>query len=147
SDVGLGSTTTDSLGRYRITLTVPDGTLQARLKTRPDLQVRILSGDTFLAASEIRFNASHNETLDVVLPENASLPSEYETLISAIGAHYRGQLGALQETDDRADITYLAQKTDWDARAVAMSALADQLSETTAPAPSAVRDTGRGRLP
>ena len=47
----------------------------------------------------------------------------------------QGTFHELQETRERADITYLANKTGWDARAVALAALADQFS----------RIRGRGR--
>src|SRR5262249_49519796 len=54
---------------------------------------------------------------------------------------YAGKLGALQETDQQQDITFLANKSGWDARAVALAALADQFGQITVPAatpPSAV---------
>ena len=97
---------------------------------------RVLVGETFLAASEVRYDATPNETLDVRLPPNdiRALPSEYETLTSAIAVNYVGRLGALQEDGERRDITYLANKTGWDARAVAMGALADQFSQASAAA-------------
>ena len=70
----------------------------------------------------------------MVLPAgSAGLPSEYETLTANLGAAYPGSLGALQEGNGRSDITYLANKTGWDARAVALAALADQFSQITAP--------------
>src|SRR5205823_2124490 len=47
--------------------------------------------------------------------------------------------------DDRQDITYLANKTGWDARAVALAALAEQFSEITARVPSASGLNMRGR--
>src|SRR5262249_41219719 len=55
--------------------------------------------------------------------------------------HYKGKLADLQESDERADITYLANKTGWgDPRPLAMAALADQFSSRTAspftPAPA-----------
>jgi hypothetical protein len=100
-------------------------------KATPDIQVRVFSGDKFLGASEVRYNASPLEVLDVFLPDSvsASLPSEHETLAAAIGVHYKGQLRDLQESNDRSDVTYLANKTGWDARAVALAALADQFGE------------------
>ena len=78
-----------------------------------------------------RYNASANETLDVALPPNiAALPSEYETLVGAIAVNYSGKAGDLQENDKRQDITYLANKSGWDARAVALAALAEQFSQS-----------------
>ena len=70
-----------------------------------------------------------------MLPASApGLPSEYETLTASLAAVYPGSLGVLQEGTGQQDITYLANKTGWDARAVALAALADQFSQITAPA-------------
>ena len=60
-----------------------------------------------------------------------ALPSEHETLTGTLSAHFQGNLRDLKESDDRQDITYLANKTGWDARAVALAALADQFSART----------------
>ena len=98
------------------------------------MQVRVLVGDRFLAASDIKYNASTRENLDVTLPADAAgLPSEYETLTAHLATFVDHHLGALREDDERQDITYLANKTGWDARAVAMAALADQFSRRAAP--------------
>jgi hypothetical protein len=80
----------------------------------------------------VQYNATSHTTLNVNLPANLTqLPSEHETLTSAIAVHFAGKLGDLKESDARQDITYLANKTGWDARAVALAALADQFSERT----------------
>jgi hypothetical protein len=133
SDVLLAETVTDTQGRYQVCFDAP--VLRDRRKTLLDLQARILSGQTFLAASGIRYNAGVRETLDILLPllplNTTALPSEYETLMATIAAQFSGRLGDLQESDDRQDITYLANKTGWDARAVALAALADQFSRRT----------------
>jgi hypothetical protein len=134
-DLPLGVMTTDATGHYKISVSISSATLQSRLKGQPDFQVRVSVGQTFLAASKVRYNASTSETLDVVLPPNiAALASEYETLAGAIAVNYSGRPGDLQENDERQDIAYLAHKTGWDARAVAFAALADQFSQITAPA-------------
>jgi peptidoglycan hydrolase-like protein with peptidoglycan-binding domain len=133
-DVELGSTTTDGFGKYQITVSLPAAGMQQRRKTRPDLQVRVFAGEEFLAASEIRYNASTFETLDVALPAGlTALPSEYETLTASLADVYDGKLADLQEIPERQDITYLANKTGWDANAVALAALADQYSQITVP--------------
>src|SRR5262249_30223585 len=58
----------------------------------------------------------------------------------AMAAHYKGRLAELQESGDRSDVTYVANKTGWDARPVALRALADKLSADSvldgAPAPA-----------
>ena len=124
-DVTLAETLTDERGRYRAGFAAA----ALRGKARPDLQARVFAGPTFLAASEVRYDAARAETLNVRLPAKAAaLPSEYETLTRAIAAHFGGRPGDLQETAERQDITYLAHKTGWDARAVALVALADQFS-------------------
>jgi peptidoglycan hydrolase-like protein with peptidoglycan-binding domain len=131
-DLPLAETITDPEGRYQAGFT--DSQVRQRGKDKPDVQARVFLGETFLGASEVRYNASEHEILDVLLDEGASatLHSEYETLTGTLASHFRGRLADLQETDDRQDITYLANKTGWDARAVALAALADQFSARTA---------------
>src|SRR5688572_4056877 len=126
-DVQLAEAVTDESGAYQVTFTDANG------KVRPDLQARGFAGERFLAASDVRYNASQRETLNVLLGEKAAadLQSEHETLIAALSSHFPGKLGDLEETNGRQDITYLANKTGWDARAVALAALADQFSART----------------
>jgi hypothetical protein len=130
-DVQLAETTTDNWGNYQVRDKLSD--LQRRGKQKPDLQARVFAGETFLGASEVRYNASPNETLNVLLPEtaDAALASEHQSLMRDLSAQFRGNLRDLQETDDRQDITYLANKTGWDARAVAIASLADRFSAST----------------
>ena len=126
-DVTLAETLTDERGRYQVRFEATS--LRERRKQQPDLQARVYVGEAFLAASDVRYNASDRETLNVQLPANvAALPSEHETLTGSLAEHYDGRLGELKESDDRQDLTYLANKTGWDARAVALAALADQFS-------------------
>ena len=128
-DVDVAETTTDETGAYQIAVTLPPATLQQKQKDKPDFQVLVYTGDTFLGASEIRYNASSRETLDVELTEGlTALPSEYELLTQGLKRAYEGNLAELQETAARQDITYLANKTQWDANAVALAALAEQFS-------------------
>jgi len=138
-DVSLASNTTGPGGVYRIGVVIAPAILKERNKTQPDLQVRVSSGTNFLAASAVAYNAPLNTTLNVLLPVNSSvLPSEYESLTGSVGAIYKGPLGSLQEGSDRQDITFLANKSGWDARTIAMAALASQLSQiTAAPLPAA----------
>jgi peptidoglycan hydrolase-like protein with peptidoglycan-binding domain len=130
-DVLLAKAVTDERGRYRTGFSA--AALRERRKRRPDLQARAYSGQTFLGASAVRYNAANYETLNVRLPaQAAALPSEHETLTAALKAHVDGELRDLKESDDRQDVTYLANKTGWDARAVALAALADQFSQASA---------------
>jgi hypothetical protein len=135
-DVSLATGTTGERGDYEIRFT--DALLRRREKPAPDLQAKVSRDKTFLAASETDYNAPTEVTLDVLLPPGAPLPSEYETLTAALRAHFPGKLGELQETDERQDVTYLANKTGWDARAVALAALADQFAGNGGDGPAAI---------
>jgi peptidoglycan hydrolase-like protein with peptidoglycan-binding domain len=129
ADSPLARATTDPRGSFRIVAVIAPASLRQRRKAKPDLQVRVSAGQQFLAASTVAYDAARVVRLDVILPAAAAaLPSEYETLTAALATSYDGPLGALQETADRQDITYLANKTGWDARAVALAALADQFA-------------------
>ena len=55
-DVPLAKTLTDEDGAYHVTFT--DAKLRQRGKTRPDLQACIFADDTFLAASDVHYNAN-----------------------------------------------------------------------------------------
>ena len=142
-DVSLASGQTDAAGAYSITVYISPASLKARNKTQPDLQVRASSGQVFLADSQVQYNASTQVTLNISLSASTTgLPSEYESLTASLSNYYKGSLGDLQESTDRQDISYLANKSGWDARAVAMAALADQFSQITAPAPSTTAPSG-----
>ncbi|MDQ7015622.1 MAG: PA14 domain-containing protein,virulence plasmid 28 protein, partial [Gammaproteobacteria bacterium] len=123
---------TDKTGNYTTTVTLTD--LKKERKQSPDLQAHVFAGKQPLGRSEIRYNATEKETLNVILSAQAetALPSEYETLTGTLSSHVKGEIGSLKETEEQQDITYLANKTGWDARAVAMAALAEQFSQRTA---------------
>ena len=131
ADVPLVQGTTDASGNY--SLQFPSAEFTRRGKTAPDIQVRAFAGQTLLVASEVRFNASARENIDLVLPATASaaLPSEHETLTATLAHHFKGNLRDLKENADQQDITFLANKSGWDARAVALAALADQFSQAS----------------
>ena len=130
-DAQLAETNTDDSGIYQTIFS--DSDVRRRGKAQPDLQARLFAGDTFSGASDVHYNASQHETLNVLLEDQAvsALRSEHEILTSTLASQFTGNLGDLKETDDRQDITYLANKTGWDARAVALAALADQFSART----------------
>lgn len=147
-DVPLATTKTDTWGNYTVRVTISPESLRKRHKTSPDLQVRVSSGSTFLAASDVQYNASTSVTLNVVLPaKSTALASEYETLVATLSKSFSGNLGDLQETATRQDITYLANKTGWDARAVAMAALADQFSRNQPAQPASSTPSGSSPAP
>ncbi|HEY6315370.1 MAG TPA: neuraminidase-like domain-containing protein [Streptosporangiaceae bacterium] len=146
-DQVLAETQTNDDGTYAFRqVVISPAYLTEHSKTQPDLQVRVFAGDQFLAASAVRYSAPVEVSLDVVLPTGTpGLPSEYETLTRALAAVYQGKLGDLQEDANRQDITYLANKTGWDARAVALAALADQFSQIATPAPAVGTATNEAR--
>ncbi|MFE9328205.1 neuraminidase-like domain-containing protein [Nocardia sp. NPDC052278] len=129
-DVELARVATDERGHYVATFNSDE--LRCRGKTAPDLQVQVRSGHELLGVSEVRYDAGNREVLDVTLPSSSgNLAAEHDILTASLAARFGGALRDLEETDGRADVTYLANKTGWDARAVAMAALADQLSQLT----------------
>lgn len=128
SDITLAETVTKIEGSYKASFEISSAV--RRGKQSPDLQVQVFSREKLIGASEVRYNAPNNVAINVWLTKEAndSLPSEYETLTSTLQAQFKGNLRDLKEKGDRQDVTYLANKTGWDARAVAMAALADQFS-------------------
>jgi hypothetical protein len=136
-DTALAEAVTGSRGEYTAIFTADIRTMLG--KDRPDLQARVYSPDgaSFLGGSNVCYNAAAHEILNVPLPEQAAaaLPSEYETLLESLATQYQGDLTDLKESDGQQDITYLANKTGWDAKAVGLAALAEQFSRITAPLP------------
>ncbi len=133
ADAPLGApAATDGHGAYKISVTISLAQLQKRMKTQPDLQVTVSAGSTLIGSSDVIYNATTPVKLNVLLSAGLTvLPSEYETLVAALAVNYSGHLRDLQESSTRQDITYLANKAEWDARPVAMAALSDQLSAAT----------------
>jgi hypothetical protein len=129
-EVPLGEAETGADGGYQITYDLAG--VRARGKTEADVQVRVSHGDEALAASPVHWDAAREATIDIILaPEEVRRPSEYERLTAALGALLGGgdtaeRLAAVREDDERQDITYLANKSGWDARMVAMAALAQR---------------------
>ena len=141
----LASTRTGIDGAYAFApVTIDQAYLEEHHKQWPDLQVHVSGTSGVLASSVVAYSSPPSVTLDVTLPASATgLPSEYEILTANLTAAYAGSLGALQESDGRQDITYLANKTGWDARAVALAALADQFSQLTADVPVSPPEPGK----
>lgn len=136
-EMPLGEGTTGDRGTYEIHYT----TKRLRQgKELPDIQVHAISEDNnLLAVSAVRYTANPEENgLDIVIPaEKLPRLAEYHRLVSELGTHLDTQdepqlkkrLATLREDDEQQDITYLANKTGWDARMVAMTTLASQFSE------------------
>ncbi len=136
-DLPLGETKTGERGTYEI-LYSPNKIRKG--KKKPDIQVQALDGKgKILAVSNVRYNAGPRESgLDVVIPaEKMPSPPEFvellEKLAPQLGVHDQNQLkeklAKLKEDEERQDITYLANKTGWDARMVAITALASRFSQ------------------
>ncbi|MGD0246679.1 MAG: FHA domain-containing protein, partial [Streptosporangiaceae bacterium] len=144
-DQVLASTQTVSDGTYAFgPVTIGAAYLAEHHKRQPDLQVHVSTARGMLASSTVAYSAPPSVTLDVTLPGDATgLPSEYEILTANLAAAYPGSLSALQESNGRQDITYLANKTGWDARAVALAALAGQFSQLTARAAVSPPEPGK----
>jgi hypothetical protein len=134
-DVALGEGTSGDSGAYEIRYAAT--LLQ---KQKPDVQVQVTDDNgEILAASPVRYNAGPEENgLDIVIPaEKLPPPAEYSRLVGELGGHLDAQdepqlkerLAALKEDDRQQDITYLANKTGWDARMVAMTSLASQFGQ------------------
>jgi hypothetical protein len=133
-DFPLTEASTEADGAYRATF--PASRLADRNKLRPDLQAQVFRGDARLGASEVRYQAADTETLDVRLAEarSAALSSEHEALASSLAAIFPGSLEGLEETEERQDITFLANRSGWDARAVALASLGELSSSAAAQA-------------
>ncbi len=131
-DFELGKATTGKRGAFEIVFAGDQ--ITKRGKDAPDLQVQVRLNDDVVAASAVEYDAGPDSELSVVLPAEsaAKLLSEHATLTKALSGQFNGALSKLEESDTRQDITYLANKTGWDARAVALASLSQQLSDKTA---------------
>ena len=80
------------------------------------------------ATSSVHFNADKDEEINLVLQtKRVEKTSEYNQIISDLKSHIRkGLFKGLQENKERQDISYLANKTGWDTRLVAMVSLEDK---------------------
>ncbi|MFD7874403.1 neuraminidase-like domain-containing protein [Streptomyces sp. NPDC059766] len=125
-DVRVGTGVADENGAFRVE--VADTARRA-----PDLQARVWTSDdgtaTFIGESPVVYGTTAPVVwLDVeVEPDSTALESEHEALERSMRPFVAGRIGLIEESDTRQDVTHLANKTGWDARAVAMAAQADQL--------------------
>lgn len=120
----LGSGVTDAKGRYLVPY---DPALDG--KARADLMVRVLdpmAGRAELARSAVFYQAEATLVVDLrVVTAEVRRPSEYDRLLKAI-APLLGDT-PLAELDPNA-VVYLAGRSGWDARTVAMAAESARLS-------------------
>ena len=133
-DTQLSKGISDNQGHYKMAYSI-----ESLKKAQPDIQVQVFYEGKTIAVSPVRYNASPDEgKLDILVPAG-QLPrdSEYVRLLNVLGQHLgnpdrpqlQKQLSVLKEDDRLQDITYLANKSGWDARMVAMTSLASQFSQ------------------
>ncbi len=126
-DLMLAETRTDPSARYIASF--EDEVFASRRKDRPDVLVRVFREQTLLLETEVEYDAAQTLIIDIELPAgSAGLSSEFETLSNLVGRYSKAPPAELRETETQRDLTFLARKTGWDARMVAMLALADQFS-------------------
>lgn len=138
-DKFIAQTRTDFDGSFSVVITIAD--IKKIGKIQPDLQAKAFINKQLLGESEVQYNfdGSNPTPFDIYLSQEAStaLQSEHESLIANLFSYFKGNLRNLKENEKQQDITYLANKTGWDARAVAMAALADRFSQMARGIPSA----------
>ena len=130
-DVVLGETVTDSSGNY--TISYKKEAFQKQGKQKADIEIAILDPEEeskIYGTSSVHFDADEGEEINLVLQtESVEKRSEYLWITSDLRPKIgEGAFKGLQENKDRQDISYLANKTGWDARLVAMVSLADKYS-------------------
>jgi hypothetical protein len=116
-EIPVGSATSGPDGKYAMNF-------EKELPENPDIEVRAIHDNANeIGRSEIKYNAGRTETINVVIPaDRVPQLSEYDLLMQDLQPHLNGRpLADLQENSDRQQITYLANKTGWDARLVAMA--------------------------
>jgi hypothetical protein len=128
-DVVLGETITDSSGKY--TILYKKEALQKMGKQKADIEIKILDpveDSKKYGTSSVHFDADKEEEINLVLQtESVEKRSEYLRITSDLRPKIgKGTFKELQENKDRQEISYLANKTGWDARLVAMVSLADK---------------------
>jgi hypothetical protein len=133
-DVVLGESITDDSGDY--TITYSSGILQKSGKQEADIEIKVLDQEDpekTYGTSSIHYNADKDEIINLILQTRpVEKLSEFQQITSDL-KHYLGDrsLQDLQENKERQDISYLANKTGWDARLVAMISLAEKYSSDT----------------
>jgi hypothetical protein len=127
-DKVIGQAVTDEHGHYKITGKM-DGSTR---KAKPDIEIRVynVADKTEIGRSGVTYNADAHISIEaVVSSDKIKRPTEYERLRSALENCSGGKkLQDLKEDDAKADITYVANKSGWDARLAAMAVQAETLS-------------------
>ena len=135
ADKVLGETSTDENGNYSFAYPA-----DLSRNVRQDLQARVVEEGTAvreLGRSNVKYNAGADEILDVIIPAaTEDKPNEHQRLLNDLKPHLgRLAMQDIKETQDRGQISHLANKAAWDARMVAMAVEAEKWSaETQIPA-------------
>ncbi len=124
----LGAATTDSAGHFEIAY---DSSGLPAGKNRADLLLRVFPDSQAvkpIATAPLRYDAATDETVNLfVLDQDLPKRTEYENLLAALTPYLGDKpLRSLQEDAEKQEITYLSRKTGWDARLIALAALADE---------------------
>jgi hypothetical protein len=131
----LGETKTDSQGSYSISYTPAAG-------AAVHLQVRVLDpAGKEVTVSDTVFNAQPQQTLSLVVPASVQpMASEFDRLSADMDKRIGGiaALAKAEESASRQDLTLLSQDTGWDARPLALLAIAGQQAATTGLDPAAL---------
>lgn len=123
----VGEATTDAQGYYSL----PHGGLHGAA----NVEVRAVGADgEEVKLSTLRLDAEQYKLAELVAPDAVKPPAaEYHRLTAdvarAIGS--ADKLGDAREDDDRQDLTFLHHATQWDARLLALGALAAKSSKDT----------------
>lgn len=144
-DVSAGVAESDKDGNYTIRF------VRSSEKGSLDLQVKAyFKGDeTNFTLSPIKYNASGNEVLDVIVNvATVNRPSEFDTILHDVQVNLGNlKMGDIKEDKDAQHITYLSNKTGWDARMTAMLVAAHQLGNQLKLNPSHIYALLRAGVP
>lgn len=131
ADKILGETVTEEEGNYSFSYPAEESG-----KVKQDIQARVIEAGTDakeLGRSAVKYNASAEETLDVIIPEaDVEQHHEHQRLLNDIKPHLgRISVKDLKESRERGQISHLANKSAWDARMVAMAVESEKWSAET----------------
>lgn len=128
----IGEALTNKEGQYSISF------CSANLDSdgKPDIQVKIYNtgkSGKEIGSSDVFYNTTGDVKIDVTVEsEKVVRPAEIDRLNNTISEFLKNKsLKDLEVNEHTDDITYLANKTGWDARIIAMAAQAEILSDKT----------------
>jgi hypothetical protein len=130
-EIQLGEAITDASGNY--TILYEKGILIPTGKQKADIEIKVCNpqeDSRIYGISSTHFNADEEAEINLVLNKNSiNQTSEYSRIVSDLLPHMGNKtLKDLVESEVQQDISYLANKTGWDARLVAMVSFANTYS-------------------